>query len=145
MNTALFPLSRCGITPGAKAKLESSNTDPVTLLMRHQSGDWQEMSAHNRVANREAVKNGYRVFSAYALAGTARVYCHYRGGQVVHDDPAAQRILTKPPPRWGGFFDRPSLMPTTAENAANSMRGVILCSLLSRNDFRRARMKLFKM
>jgi hypothetical protein len=74
LSTALFPLGRCGIKPGAKTKLESSNTDPVTLLMRHQSGDWQEMSAHDRAANREAVKDGYRVFSAYAMAGTARVY-----------------------------------------------------------------------
>lgn len=43
-------------------------------MARHQSGDWQDRSAHDRAANREAVKNGSRVFSAYALAGTARVY-----------------------------------------------------------------------
>lgn len=67
MNTLLFPLGQCCITPGAQRKLESINVAPVALLRRHQSGDWQEMDRSDQAANREAIKNGSRVFSAYKL------------------------------------------------------------------------------
>ena len=67
MSTALFPLGRCGITPGAQTKLESIAADPIVLLARHQSGDWQDMSKDDQAANQEAIEHGTRVFSAYKL------------------------------------------------------------------------------
>ena len=74
MSTLLFPLGRCCITPGAQRKLESINAVPQELLRRHQSGDWDGMDRSDQAANRRAVKDGSRVFSAYQLADAVRVY-----------------------------------------------------------------------
>jgi hypothetical protein len=70
----LFPLGQCVITRGALPAIESINVDPAVLLQRHQSGDWLEMCQHDQAENRKAIKNGSRVFSAYNLANSIRVY-----------------------------------------------------------------------
>lgn len=74
MSTLLFPLGQCCITPGAQRKLEAINAVPQELLRRHQSGDWNGMDRSDRAANRRAVSDGSRVFSAYQLTDAVRVY-----------------------------------------------------------------------
>lgn len=69
MAEALFALGRCVITPGAQDTLAAAGVSPHYLLARHGSGDWEEMNGHDRAANREALKQGLRVFSAYKLPG----------------------------------------------------------------------------
>lgn len=73
MGTVLFSLGKCVATAGALRALELLNVQPGTLLRRHQSGDWQGMSRSDQAANREAIKHGARVFSAYKL-DAIRVY-----------------------------------------------------------------------
>ena len=74
MTVGLFSLGQCVITSGAQSALESIHVVPGGLLERHQSGDWTGMTRHDQTANREAVKEGSRVFSAYNLASNVRVY-----------------------------------------------------------------------
>lgn len=74
MSKVLFPLGQCGITPGAQSMLESMNIDPATLLWRHQSGEWQDMSTDDQIRNSESVIEGTRVFSAYKLTDDVRVW-----------------------------------------------------------------------
>jgi hypothetical protein len=65
-----FELGRCVITGGADARLRAIKVDPIVLLRRHVTGDWIAMSRNDRAANHKAVKNGYRIFSAYTLTAS---------------------------------------------------------------------------
>ena len=65
----LFPLGVVVATPGALALLQKHGVNAVTLLRRHQRGDWGDLSAHDCAANHRAVKDGSRILSAYVVAG----------------------------------------------------------------------------
>lgn len=66
----LFPLGRVVATPAALALLEKHGVASVTLLNRHQCGDWgDDLTRHDRVANDAALVNGSRLLSAYAIKG----------------------------------------------------------------------------
>ena len=51
------------------ALLEKHGVASVTLLNRHQCGDWGDLTRHDRVANDEALVNGSRLLSAYVVKG----------------------------------------------------------------------------
>ena len=70
---ALFPLGKVVITPGALIACASYPMPPEVLLVRHASGDWQEMSPDDRQANKDAIAEGDRILSAYQI-GTDRFY-----------------------------------------------------------------------
>jgi len=63
----LFELGRTLATPDALLKLTEMNINPSTLLSRHIYGDWQDMDADDQEANREAVNQEARVFSAFVF------------------------------------------------------------------------------
>lgn len=63
----LFELGRSFATPGALSTMQNLNIDPITLLKRHIYGDWQDMDADDQEANREAVNQEARVFSAFVF------------------------------------------------------------------------------
>ncbi|MBK7281404.1 MAG: hypothetical protein IPI09_12050 [Burkholderiales bacterium] len=65
----LFPLGRVVATPAALALLEKHGVASVTLLNRHQCGDWGDLTRHDRVANDAALVNGSRLLSAYVVKG----------------------------------------------------------------------------
>ena len=44
------------------------------LLSRHLTGDWGDLDADDRAANREALATGARLLSAYESAGLPRVW-----------------------------------------------------------------------
>ena len=67
MATSLFPLGRTYITPGALEVCQSFPMPPDLLFVRHASGDWREMDQEDQRANREAIEEGSRVFSAYQV------------------------------------------------------------------------------
>jgi len=71
LDKALFPLGQCVITPGAQATLDEIGMPPFALLQRHQSGDWGDIDRYDHATNRAAVAQGFRVFSAYEIAGEA--------------------------------------------------------------------------
>lgn len=64
---ALFSLGQVVGTPGALEKLNALGVTPISLIDRHISGDWSDMDEEDQQANRQALKEGSRVFSSYKL------------------------------------------------------------------------------
>jgi hypothetical protein len=73
VTTALFPIGKVYITPGALAACASFPMPPDVLIVRHVGGDWQEMSKDDQVANKNAITDGSRILSAYQV-GDDRFY-----------------------------------------------------------------------
>lgn len=71
--SVLFSSQQHAITPGALQLLEKINYRPQLLLSRHFSGDWSELDPFDAAQNRDALKNGLRIVSAYSL-GTHRLW-----------------------------------------------------------------------
>ena len=69
-----LPLGHVVATYGALRKMLVNSIDPHTLLTRHATGDWSEMDAEDRKANIEAAASGLRVFSAYRITETERIW-----------------------------------------------------------------------
>ena len=65
----LFTLGRIVATPAARETLGELNYSSLDLLRRHMTGDWTEMDVEDQQANREAIVEGDRVFSAYIIQG----------------------------------------------------------------------------
>ena len=86
MHQALFPVGQTLITPGARDVCAELGVEPLTLLRRHVSGDWSEMSADDQRANRAALEDGSRVFSGYTLG-------QHRFFVITEADRAATTIL----------------------------------------------------
>jgi len=63
--TALFPLGHLVATPGAAAVL--SPWQCRLYLERHQFGDWGCVCPEDAQINDEAVRDGYRILSAYPI------------------------------------------------------------------------------
>jgi hypothetical protein len=74
MNTQTLPLGRVVATPAAIEALTTTNTHPLTLLHRHASGDWGDLCAEDRVANRLALALGQRILSAYTLPNGEKLW-----------------------------------------------------------------------
>ena len=67
---APLPLGKVLATPRALKLLRKSGGQPFDYLARHATGDWGELCAFDRRQNEIALRDGYRVFSAYdTLAG----------------------------------------------------------------------------
>lgn len=71
---SLFELGMIVATPGAIRLMLLSSVQPQTLLRRHVTGDWSEMDPEDQAINREAVKHGNRIFSAYRVSPTERIW-----------------------------------------------------------------------
>jgi hypothetical protein len=72
----LFDLGTIVITDGAAALLaETGQADAAARLMRrHLTGDWGELDEHDRAVNRENLRRGWRLMSAYTLPGGQRIW-----------------------------------------------------------------------
>lgn len=70
----LFPLGATYATPGALAALESSGVTAHEVLTRHQHGDWGDLNADDYQANDFALLDDTRIFSAYSLSSSTRVW-----------------------------------------------------------------------
>lgn len=77
-----FALGRLRITSGAKEALEDSEV--FNALQRHASGDWGDVSEHDRNENEFSVAQGYRIFSVY----------HSKAGQKFWIITEAERLYT---------------------------------------------------
>jgi hypothetical protein len=60
-----FNLGRCLVTPGAFNAMAESHEAPGDFLDRHMRGDWDDVDAHDRQANEDALKTGARIWSTY--------------------------------------------------------------------------------
>jgi len=61
-------------TPGALELLASNSISPLSLLQRHCSGDWGDLSTEDVRANDTAIQDGSRLLSAYVLPDGSKVY-----------------------------------------------------------------------
>jgi hypothetical protein len=73
-NPTLFRLGDICITSGAQAALTAHAVNPATLLDRHVTGDWSNLSPGDIKANRDAVADGARVLSSYRIAPKIRIW-----------------------------------------------------------------------
>lgn len=75
MNThkPLFNLGQTVATPGAMDAMQAANVDPITLLIRHQNGDWGDLCNEDKQANSDALKHGSRLLSSY-LFGAVKLW-----------------------------------------------------------------------
>lgn len=63
MNTTKLKLGELLITPAAKKQVHLQ--DALKALIRHQNGDYGDLSDDDKEANREALATGDRLLSAY--------------------------------------------------------------------------------
>lgn len=62
---ARFALGRIVSTPGALAALEQAGENAETYVIRHVTGDWGDVCAEDAAENELALREGFRVLSAY--------------------------------------------------------------------------------
>lgn len=67
MKTPLFELGQLVATRGAADLMLEREIAPGSLLARHVTGDWGDMDASDKHANETALKQGFRIFSAYVI------------------------------------------------------------------------------
>lgn len=60
-------------TPGALDLLDRTGINAAVVLARHQRGDFGTVNAEDVQANKDAIVNGSRIFSAYLL-GAERLW-----------------------------------------------------------------------
>jgi hypothetical protein len=73
-NTPLFALGTVYATPGALAMLSEQGVEASVLILRHHNGDWSEMTNEDRHANQIALRQGARIFSAYAVGPQTKLW-----------------------------------------------------------------------
>ena len=65
----LFSLGKVVATPAALALMKRHGVAAITLLSRHQHGDWGDINKDDSAANSAALRNGSRILSAYVIKG----------------------------------------------------------------------------
>lgn len=70
---ALFQFGRIVATPAALSALQNAGVSPFSLLERHQRGDFGDLDREDVKSNRDAIRSGARLLSAYTV-GTTRVW-----------------------------------------------------------------------
>lgn len=66
---ARFKLGEIVCPPSALVFLEEAGVSPASLLHRHVSGDWGDVSEVAAIENEFSVKEGYRILSMYPVGG----------------------------------------------------------------------------
>lgn len=70
--SARFSLGRLVATPNALAVV--LETEMRAALVRHQAGDWGELTEEDRLANDQALTDGSRLLSAYRSGQGAKFW-----------------------------------------------------------------------
>jgi hypothetical protein len=58
----LFKLGQTVATPGALEAMEQAGITPITLLNRHQRGDWGDLDTEDKQSNDQALPLGNGIF-----------------------------------------------------------------------------------
>lgn len=74
MTTPSFMPGRVLATPGAIEALERASQNVSEFLTRHLEGDWGAVSADDKAANDESLKDGSRLLSAYLLGTQVKIW-----------------------------------------------------------------------
>ena len=87
----LFRLGKIVATSSALLALESHPSSPAwegwQLIVRHQSGDWGEVSKVTAHENDLSVEQGFRIFSAYTTRSGHKVWI------ITHRDRSTTMLL----------------------------------------------------
>lgn len=70
----LFELGQIVATPGALDALEKAGQTPDEFLRRHVSGKWGDLDPQDAKANNDALQEGGRLLSAYALSDGTKIW-----------------------------------------------------------------------
>ncbi|QDU82778.1 hypothetical protein Pla110_45400 [Polystyrenella longa] len=70
----LFNLGQVVATPVAITTFEKVDETMSSLLSRHVGGDWGNLHEEDKTTNDEAVKEGYRILSAYKLSDGTKIW-----------------------------------------------------------------------
>lgn len=89
-----FSLGSLAATPKALALLERLGVAPLTLVLRHASGDFGELDAADLAANEDAIEHGLRVFSAYTVRDPKDVAKVHRFWVITEADRSVTTVLT---------------------------------------------------
>ena len=74
MATPLFMPGRFLATPGVLEAFEQAGQNVSEFLSRHLAGDWGVVSADDKAANDESLKDGSRLLSAYLLKTGVKIW-----------------------------------------------------------------------
>ena len=69
-----FGLGRLLITPSAHEAIEESNDLPLDFLNQHTRGDWGEVCQEDAEENALALREGFRLLSAYRTSLGVRLW-----------------------------------------------------------------------
>ncbi len=72
MPDKLFEVGVVHLTTDAMLALIDNGVSALTLLERHQSGDWGEVDHEDKIANDQAVVDGTRLLSSYVVCDGCR-------------------------------------------------------------------------
>jgi|SRR5450830_39107 len=70
----LFPLGQIAATPNALRALIEHRVPPLSLLQRHQTGDWGVLDPTDRHQNHFAIRAGLRILSSYPLDNIHKIW-----------------------------------------------------------------------
>lgn len=71
---ARFSFGQIVSTPGAIKALEEAGESAVPYLVRHGTGDWGDLCAEDIVENELALREGFRILSAYRTGKGVRFW-----------------------------------------------------------------------
>jgi hypothetical protein len=69
-----FSLGNIVSTPGALEAIERAGDTPLPYLARHAKGDWGDLDQDDKAENESALKEGFRILSAYRLTDDTRIW-----------------------------------------------------------------------
>ena len=69
-----FSLGQVVATPGALGALQRAGQSAQEFLARHAVGDWGDLDAHDRRENALALREGFRLLSAYRTTTGERLW-----------------------------------------------------------------------
>ena len=70
----LFSLGKVLLTSATNAMFCEGSLDVSELINRHVSGDWSDMCDDDIESNKDAIANGFRVFSSYKLSESQNIW-----------------------------------------------------------------------
>lgn len=91
---ALFLPGEVYATPGALAALYEAGQMPHEFLLRHVTGDFGDLTEEDLRANRMALEDGSRIFSAYNTATGERIWIITEATMDDDADPTVRQVTT---------------------------------------------------
>lgn len=70
----LFALGQVVATTGALNAMAELDVLPLTLIYRHATGDWGDLSTDDQQQNLLAIRSGLRIFSSYKLSTSTKIW-----------------------------------------------------------------------